>query len=65
MLREDIQIVNPADLIPEYLAPSSGDGKVEYKVSGEPGSFEKAASNIVGLEVRAERVVLGKTYETC
>ncbi len=65
MLREDIQIVNPAELIPEYLAPSSGSGKVEYKVSGEPASFEKAASNIVGLEVHAQRVILGKTYETC
>jgi glutamate racemase len=65
MLHPELQIVNPADLIPEYLAPLSGQGSVEYKVSGAPDPFEKAASSIMGLDVKAERVVLGKACETC
>lgn len=64
LLRADIRIVNPAELIPSYLAPSSGSGEVQYKVSGDSGSFEKAASNIIGHRVQAERVILGKTCPT-
>lgn len=65
MLRPDIEIVNPADLIPDYLAPSEGREAVHYKVSGEPGPFEKAASTIMQHPVEARRVVLGRTCETC
>lgn len=58
LLSPDINIVNPADLIPDYLTPLSGTGTVEYKVSGATEPFEKAATNIMGLQVRADRVVL-------
>jgi glutamate racemase len=58
MLHPELQVVNPANLIPDYLAPSSGPGVVEYKVSGEPESFERAASGIIGLNVKADQVIL-------
>lgn len=60
LLRDTTHIVNPADLMPTYLHPAGGEGKVEYKVSGDPTSFEKSASEIIGMEITAQQVVLNK-----
>lgn len=56
-----VKIVNPANLIPEYLAPIPRElmGSLQVHVSGSPSDFDPPASTILGQRVFSTRVVLG------
>jgi glutamate racemase len=60
LLGADVSIVNPAGLLPNYLKKLNGTepGQLEFRVSGEPLSFDAPASKILGRPVRSQRVSL-------
>jgi len=59
LLGEDMNIINPADLIPEYLdAGTEGEGQISFKVSGDPDTFVHAAGQILGRTIVADKVFL-------
>ena len=60
MLGESMEIVNPADLIPDFLHAELDDrtGDVQYRVSGAPKSFNDSASKLLGTPVQARQVSL-------
>lgn len=55
-----VRVVNPADLIPHYLAPIPPEikGSLNVQVSGAPANFDGPASLILGQDVTAQRVCL-------
>lgn len=60
LLGEQVNIVNPATLMPSYLyhIGLGGGGTTEFKVSGCPEVFSAAASRILGCQVKAQQVSL-------
>lgn len=56
-----VKIVNPANLIPDYLAPIPRQlvGSLQMHVSGAPNDFDPSASTILGQRVLSTRVMLG------
>lgn len=63
LLDPKIVIVNPAELIPVFLAPeiAQAPGEVEFKVSGPPRTFNESAGKLLNRSVSAEQVLLSKT----
>lgn len=59
-----VKIVNPANLMPNYLAPIPRqlEGSLQVHVSGDPSDFDPSASTILGQQILSKRVVL--TRET-
>jgi glutamate racemase len=65
LLPHGIKIVNPANLIPQYLTTLGTEsiGELSFKVSGEPSTFEVSAAKILKRPVQAEQVTLSREYQ--
>lgn len=57
----DIKVVNPAELIPEYLSDSRNEekGTLQIRVSGDAESFEKRALAILETPLTVEHTHIG------